>query len=314
MARLLPILLFLAACGREEVSLTAFREIKLPVTQDLSAVWFTDSLHGTVTGGTAWASGFLLSTADGGQTWSIDTTLNRKMEHVMFSPNGQGYVCGQDMMLYRPSGDAHWQIMRVDYQWFRCVHFPTNNYGAVVSGGDFSGGQMRVFGPDVFWRLDTIHEAQGELEAVWYPDSTTIIAVGTGWAIRSADGGQSRERLHLTGDFFTSVHFPDPFTGYICGNSGTILKTTDTGKTWITLRCGGPVGKRKKGFRALWFSTPERGWLVGDNGIFWRTTDGGNSWQQATDAPKDADFTDVYVMDGHGWATAKEGRFFVFEE
>ncbi len=314
MNKFLPLLFLFVACGKEQVSLSSFREIKLPVATDLSAVWFTDSLHGTISGGKAWSSGFLLSTGDGGESWVVDTMLNRKMEHVTFDPNGQGYACGQDQMLFRPPGAAHWQVMRVDFQWLRCAHFPAGQYGATVSGEGYHGGEMRVFGPDVFWRVDTLHYAQGELEAIWYADSATILAVGTGWVIRSADAGQSWERLRITDDFFTSVHFPDPNTGYICGNSGAILKTTDAGKTWKTLRSGGQTGNRKKGFEALWFSSPEHGWLVGDNGVFWRTDDGGDTWRQVAEAPRDADYTDIFVLNGHGWATAKGGRFFVFEE
>lgn len=314
MKQLLPLLLFLAACGKEQVTLTAFRALEIPVSTDLSAVWFTDSLHGTIAGGKAWESGVLLSTGDGGATWTLDTSLNRKMEHVTFDPNGQGYACGQDMLLFRPPGGKRWQMLRTDFQWLRCAHFPSGHYGAVVSGEGYHDGQLRVFGPDEFWRQDTLHEVLGELEAVWYADASTILAVGTGWVIRSADAGKSWERLRLTGDFFSSVHFPDAHTGYICGNTGDILKTTDGGKTWASLRTGGATGRHKKGFRALWFTSADRGWLVGDQGIFWQTTDGGNSWQEVADAPRDADFTDVYVRDGRGWATAKGGKMYAFVE
>jgi len=314
MKYLLPILmLLLLACGKEKVSLPAFREIAMPVTDDLSAVWFTDAQHGSVSGGKAWASGFLLSTADGGESWTVDTTLNRKMEHVTFAPNGQGYACGQDAAFFRSAGTTHWQLMREDYQWLHCAHFPGSDYGAIVSGEGFHGGQLRVFGPEDFWRLGTLHEVQGELAAVWYADSLTLLAVGAGWVIRSADAGQHWERLHLTGDFFTSVHFPDANTGYICGSSGSIYKTKDGGKNWQNIRKGGVAGKKNKGFQALWFTDTERGWLVGDKGIFWRTEDGGDSWQQVAEAPSAVDYTDVYVLDGNGWATGKGGRFFLFE-
>ena len=191
MKKLLPLLLFIAACGKDEVSFPLFREISLPTTTDLSAVRFHDAMHGTISGGKAWESGFLLSTSDGGENWVFDTTLNRKMEHITFDPDGQGYACGQDLMLFRPVGAAHWQIQRVDFQWHRAAHFPSGRFGAVVSGEGYHDGQLGVFGPNAFWQLDTLHEVTGELEAVWYADSMTILAVGTGWVIRSSDAGQS---------------------------------------------------------------------------------------------------------------------------
>lgn len=314
MKKLLPLLLFCAACGKEQLSVASFREIAMPVAEDLSAVCFRDSLHGIACGGKAWVSGFLLSSSDGGESWSVDTSFNRKMEHVTYSPNGQSFACGQDFLLYRSPAGQHWQPLRADFQWSRAAHFPADNAGAVVSGEGFHSGEMRVFGPESYWALDTVHAVTGELEAVWYADARTIIAVGAGWVIRSADAGRSWERLHVTGDFFSAVHFPDTLTGYICGNNGSILKSRDGGKTWRFLREGGAAGRRHKGFRAIWFTSAEQGWLVGDQGIFWHTDDGGESWQTVAEAPGDADFTDVYVRDGQGWATAAKGRFFVFGE
>lgn len=314
MKYLLPVFfLLLQSCGKEQISLGTFREIAMPVSDDLSAVWFADAQHGSISGGKAWVSGFLLSSADGGESWSVDSSFNRKMEHVTFSPDGQGYACGQDAVFFREPNAAHWQLMRVDYQWLHCAHFPGAEYGAIVSGEGFHGGQLRVFGPEDFWRLSNFHEVQGELAAVWYADSLTLLAVGAGWVIRSADAGQTWERLHLTGDFFTSVHFPDARTGYICGSSGNIFKTTDGGVSWQHIRKGGIAGKRNKGFQALWFSDADHGWLVGDKGIFWHTENGGDSWQQVAEAPRSVDFTDVFVRNGKGWATGKGGRFFLFE-
>lgn len=308
----LPLFLLLAACGKEQISVPRFRETALPLQTDPSAVWFTDTLHGSISGGKAWESGFVLSTQDGGDTWVVDTLLDRRMEHVTFDPEGQGYVCGQDIMLYRPPGSAAWAVQRIDFQWLRCAHFPSRHYGAVVSGEGYHLGQLRVFGPELFWQSDTLHQFQGEMETVWFADSLTILAAGAGWVVRSENGGKSWERLHLTDDFYSSIHFPDARTGYMCGYSGSILKSTDGGKTWQKLRKPGQTGKRKKTFNALWFTDAENGWIVGDNGVFWRTDDGGQSWKEVAEAPKDADYTDVFVRDAQGWATAKGGRFFRF--
>lgn len=313
MHKLFPFLLLFLACSREQISLPRFQEIPLPVSADLSAVCFSDSLHGIISGGQAWASGFLLSSIDGGLTWAIDTSTQRKLEDVGFDPTGRAYACGQDASYFKEPGGQHWQPIRIDFQWLRALHFPSQHYGAMVSGEGFHSGQLRVFGPQFFWWQDTVHEVIGELEAVWFADPRVILAVGAGWVIRSSDAGQSWERLMLTGDFFTDVHFPDANTGYICGNNGSILKSVDGGLSWRYLREGGAAGRRNKGFRALWFSTVDTGWLLGDGGIFWHTENGGKTWKQVAEAPLDADYSDVFVLNGKGWATAKNGRFFVFE-
>ncbi|MCB0542901.1 MAG: YCF48-related protein [Saprospiraceae bacterium] len=307
-------ILLLAACRKEKLSLPLFREIASPVAGDISAIWMSDSLNGVAVGGVAWKEGFILSTADGGQSWLTDTILQRKMEHVMFDASGQGYACGQDMVLHRPPGSRHWYDFRVNYQWNRACFFPDDRQGVMVGGGSFQGGQLYVFGPDAFWKLDTFLEWPNALESVWCSDALTVHAVGLGWVLRSDDGGQIWQRLPPQGDFFRSVQFPTSLVGYICGSGGTLLKTTDGGRSWQTIRKGGSTGRRNKPFRSLWFVSADKGYVVGDDGLFWRTDNGGADWVQVREAPDGIDFTGVYAKGGRGWAVAKGGRIFYFED
>jgi photosystem II stability/assembly factor-like uncharacterized protein len=303
-----------ASCRKEaSVSFRVFRELACPVNADFSALRMADSLHGVAVGGIPWASGFIISTSDGGLTWQSDTVLNRKMESVSFDRGGQAYVCGQDLALYRPPGSPHWDDFRVNFQWNRACHFWDDRHGAMVGGGTFRFGQMSVFGPDAFWRLDTFFDTDNAMAAVWFSDSVTLHAVGMGWIMRSTDAGKTWDRLDITGDFFCSVHFPSVSTGYICGSSGTILKTSNGGMSWQTLRKGGSTGRRNQPFRALWFAGNEKGYLVGDDGLFWQTENGGADWQQVEEAPEGIYFTAIYARADRGWAVAKGGRMFYFE-
>lgn len=306
--------LWLVACDKPEtVSFRVFRELPSPVTDDFAAVWMHDSIHGAAVGGKAWESGFILSTADGGQSWRTDTLLSRKMECVMFDREGQGYVCGQDFALYRPAGSSHWDDFCINYQWNRACWFPDSRHGAVVTGGAYRFGEVFSFGPNAFWQLDTLHETANVLADVQFSDSVTAHAVGLGWVLRSADAGHSWQRLDAAGDFFRSVHFPTPLTGYVCGSSGTILKTTDGGNFWQEIRKGGSTGKRNRPFRSLWFVSADTGFVVGDNGLFWMTENGGADWSQVVHPDDNIDFTDVYALSDRGWVVAKGGRIFYFE-
>lgn len=310
---LLPGLFAVSACSIEKGSLYSFEEAASPVDRDLSSIWMTDSLHGIAVGGKSWENGVILSTSDGGFSWKMDTMLNRKMECVRFDREGQGYVCGQDYALYRSPGSSHWQEFRTNYNWNKSCYFPENQHGVMAGGGAYKGGQVSTFGPEFFWQLDTLQEMPNVLADVWFSDSTTVFAVGLGWVIRSDDAGYRWQRLNLTGDFFRSVRFPTSSTGYICGSSGTLLKTVDGGSSWQTIRKGGSTGKRNQPFRALWFENADKGYLVGDQGLFWFTENGGADWVQAEEVPADVDFTGVFARNGHGWAVAKNGRIFYFE-
>lgn len=311
------ILLFAGpSCKKEAISLSVFRELQAPVDgDDLTSVWFSDSLHGVVTGGVIWERGVLLSTADGGETWQTDTLLGKRMECVMFDAGGQAYVCGQDgLVLHRPPGLRWWYPLRVDFCWNRGCYFWDDRRGVVVAGEGFQGGQARKLGPEALWVVDTLVPFPNALSAVWYSDSATVHAAGLGYVLRSTDGGRHWLRHNITGDFFQSVHFPTASTGYICGTGGTLLKTADSGQSWHVIRKGGSLGGKNQPFRAIWFSSAEKGYLVGDDGLFWRTDNGGADWTALSGLPEEVDATDVFVLDNRGWITGLGGRLFYFEE
>lgn len=309
------VFLTLWACHKDTVALDVFRELPRPVAADLSSVWFTDSLNGVLTGGSVWEQGIILSTTDGGESWQTDTLVSKKMECVMFDAEGQGYVCGLDgLALHRPPGSRHWQVFRVDWCRYKACYFPNGRYGVLVAGEGYRAGQVRNFGPDLFWEIDTTQYFPNELQAVWFSDSVTVHAAGYGWMMRSDDAGRHWQRLEVPGDFYRSLHFPTPNIGYACGSEGTILKTSDAGRSWQILREGAASGKKHKAFQAIWFVDAERGWLVGEGGIFWHTQDGGLNWEEVAGVPADANFTDVYAFADRGWAVAEAGRIFYFEQ
>ena len=67
--------------------------------------------------------------------------------------------------------------------------------------------------------------------------------------------------------------FIDANTGWTVGASGTILKTTDAGKTWQSQSSGIDAA-----IRLVRFADANNGWAQGDYGAILRTTDGGASW------------------------------------
>lgn len=311
------VLLAFAACRKDPIELRVFRELSSPVSADLTALWFTDSLHGAATGGTVWASGggFLLSTADGGVSWQVDTLVTNRLESVMFDAGGQGYACGLDgLALYRSPGQGHWIPFRQDWCWYRACFFPDDRHGVLIGGEGYRRGLVRQAGPGAFWQVASPRDFPNELQAVWFSDSLTVHAAGYGWMMRSDDAGATWSRLPVPGDFYRDLHFPTPEVGYACGYSGYILKTTDGGHSWHTIREGGASGRKNRPFRSIWFSTPERGWLVGEGGVCWRTDNGGANWQPVAGAPERANFTAVFAFPDRGWAACEGGRIFYFEE
>lgn len=90
----------------------------------------------------------------------------------------------------------------------------------------------------------------------------------------SAASAQWIPQVSGTVQDLNEVYFPVADTGYIVGNKGTVLKTTNGGLNWNPLNVGGSVDLHE-----LFFLNSQEGWLVGDSGTVAHTSNGGNSWQ-----------------------------------
>src|SRR5947207_1483275 len=80
-----------------------------------------------------------------------------------------------------------------------------------------------------------------------------------------------------TANNLNGAHLLDSGTGFVVGDTGTILKTTDAGATWAPLTSGTSTT-----LHGIYFLDPNEGVAVGDSGTILRTTDGGAVWQSVT--------------------------------
>lgn len=148
------------------------------------------------------------------------------------------------------------------------------------------------------------------------PDRWVIyLLCENGIALRRGETGDWETiRIQLPGRL-RAVHFVTPDRGFVAGDSGLILGTSDGGKTWRRFEVGtrenltavqavgdkiwvagfggvvlhsddnGGTWKPQRTFttrpvESLYFLDENRGWAAGWSGLLLRTTDGGNSWQQ----------------------------------
>src|SRR6516225_6665382 len=75
----------------------------------------------------------------------------------------------------------------------------------------------------------------------------------------------------------------DSGIGFVVGDAGTILKTTDSGMTWSPLTSG-----TTNGLYDVYFFDATQGVAVGEQGLILRTTDGGAGWQGVTSGVTDS--------------------------
>jgi photosystem II stability/assembly factor-like uncharacterized protein len=95
-----------------------------------------------------------------------------------------------------------------------------------------------------------------------------------------------------TGAYLFAVSFVDADTGTVVGGSGTILRTTDGGATWVEQDSG-----TTNGLHGVSFTDANIGTAVGQGGIILRTMDGGATWI-AQDSRTDHNLQDVSFARG----------------
>ena len=118
--------------------------------------------------------------------------------------------------------------------------------------------------------------------AVAMPNTTTAFAVGTGGGIiMSKDGGQTWSWLSDTASFTTNdlygVYFASAQNGWVVGENGLVLSTTNGGTSWTTTSALGASN-----LRAVYFLDDTHGFAVGDYGIIVSTSNAGLTWAAVT--------------------------------
>ena len=148
---------FFYQCQKESWVPPHWEQQPVPLVMDFNSVYFVDSLRGFLAGGEPWKEGCLLSTVDGGRSWVLDTLLvGHKMEHITADSLGNVLAVGQYGHCFERSSIANtWTKYRIDYVWHRGAALVDGKRAVIVSGESFSFGEIRSFGPDYFWALDT---------------------------------------------------------------------------------------------------------------------------------------------------------------
>jgi len=105
-------------------------------------------------------------------------------------------------------------------------------------------------------------------------DKDIAVAVGdTGTIVRTNDGGKTWTVQHHTRHTLNSLFLVNRTTGYCVGDSGTILSTNDGGASWVQY-----ASLFKKNLNDVCFTSADTGWAVGDSVAILHTTDGGKNW------------------------------------
>ncbi|MCX6363350.1 MAG: YCF48-related protein [Actinobacteria bacterium] len=275
-----------AAGGRSRpaTSLVAARGVPSSVLTD---VCFTDAAHGWIAG----QAGYVLSTSDGGATWTKSRVLpsvNGEMDHVVAIDPDTACAVGASSQVQHPSvvmrtsdGGSSWQTQRkqagskaieldgVDFvdaeHGWACGLGAQSGKGVVLATSDGGATWGRQTTPQSAWLTQICFV---DLEHGWASADHSVV--------RTTDGGATWTKVTVIrgpDKDIEDVYFVDATHGWAVGNSGTISATTDGGATWAAQKSG-----VKTGLLAVCFTSAQQGWTVGEDSVVLKTADGGATW------------------------------------
>ncbi|MEJ2658305.1 MAG: YCF48-related protein [Desulfobacterales bacterium] len=101
-----------------------------------------------------------------------------------------------------------------------------------------------------------------------------------------------------------SVFFIDQSNGFIAGNSGMILHSSDAGKNWNVQNSGVTNNLQK-----IVFLNDSLGWCAGFNGVILNTINRGSSWEIQNINSGYNLFSIFFLNADTGWACGSNGKF-----
>ena len=146
------------------------------------------------------------------------------------------------------------------------------------------------------------------------------ITYGTGILIHTYNAGKSWQvQYQFDSLYFEQIQFVDKKHGWLCGEYGFVLKTTNGGSDWIDVsppiekRITTPIEWRSKtrpegwyiGYYSMHFFNKDTGFVAGrrqdlkerkTDYLFYQTTDGGTNWNLILTASNEMTF-DPYFLD-----------------
>jgi len=255
--------LFLEPCSK--ICFASSREGYEVTRRDKAfSVYFIDQKCGWIVGDKSLA----IKTEDGGETWQRVKVPDGTLNAIFFVEEKGWIVGGGGMILHTDDGGENWKWQKGS------APQPPAKVEMPIDG-----------------TCPSVEGAPKSLMKVFFMDKDRGVTVGAdGTILRTENGGSVwepaafdsmeilPEELIMNGIIslnFYDVFFLNEHSGWIVGDSGTILHSEDGGKEWIVKN----IGLLPPLF-SISFKNPDEGWAVGQNSFSLKTEDGGKTWEK----------------------------------
>ena len=102
--------------------------------------------------------------------------------------------------------------------------------------------------------------------------------------------------------YLNSIFMISNDTGWVAGQDGIILKTTDSGITWNS-----QMSATNEWIYSIFFIDDQKGWATGQNGMIIKTTNGGATWTEISKFTSSWFFSVFFIDDDNGWVSGQNG-------
>jgi len=276
-----------AGCHREVEDVPLLARL-IGISDKFYDVQAIDADHVVVVG----YGGKILTTSDGGFTWiKAESGTNRALYRVHFVDATNGWVSGQEgVMLHTTDGGKTWTRQTTNTTvYLFSVSFVDQDHGWCVGDKSIL---LKTSDGGKTWTLHKI-------------------------ATVSQEHLSAEEAVASQDPVLYDVQFIDANNGWVVGEFGHVLHTSDGGQTWTEQQQSLITGEIFDAldlptFYGVNFTTPQDGVAAGLDGKIARTRDGGATWafqKMQLDYPiVDPLFTPRLFPDGTGWAIGAAGE------
>lgn len=304
-------LLVLVSCKKDPKVTVSWAFFDFPHAYDLTSVKMETIDNWHIVGGEAWASGIYANIIHQDSLNIVDSIAPKRLNAIDIDNHNNLTAVGYTgYLMFKEANSANQWVSDKLFNSFdvlRDIDYLNDSTGLAISGVAYHNGYIfRLEKNQTVTRIDTFSQS---LRAVEYISNKNAVAVGYGIILKMQPNGDWI-RLPNFGDFYVDVDFPSANIGYIIGNAGSILKTTDGGEHWSFLQESNTYSK-KTAFRAVRFLDDQTGFITGEHGLLWKTTNGGKNWTIGETLP-DIEFHDIDVLEDVGLLVGKAGAIITF--
>lgn len=206
--------------------------------------------------------GTIISTTNGGNTWTTNDTIQDALRDVFFINATTGWICGENGYLIKTlNGGTTWAKQTsnaLDHLF--SIHFSDANNGWAVGP---NGQIIHTSNGGTTWALQTSSVTTQDLFGVYALNATTAFAVGSnGTMIKTINSGTTWSLVTVpTVEHIFDITFTTANNGWVVGAAGNIEITSNAGATWTT-----QVSNTTKDIKSISMKNNGLGWYAGKSG------------------------------------------------